>query len=194
MKAIITFQRSVFVALVVLWASVVSGSELDCYATAASGLNVRSGPGTEHPVVTVVECGTRLLGLTTDGDWVSVIVPGRGSDGSGWVALKYVSKFQPDCPSKKGSEIGRWQESIPGMPEMSYVIAFERSGSGYAMKTYHRDGSTGSQRLVQYYVGGERRFRQPDWNGYGEYYVIGPDGGLKMYDQEGYIKTAPAVR
>lgn len=55
--------------------------------TAAEGLNVRSGPGTGHAVLTHAPPGAQLPVSGTSGDWVRVKLP---SGQEGWVAGWYV--------------------------------------------------------------------------------------------------------
>ncbi len=59
----------------------------------ASVLNVRSGPGTDHGVLTQVSRGTVLTQVSEQDDWSRVILPGGSA---GWVAGWHTSLFQPD--------------------------------------------------------------------------------------------------
>lgn len=59
----------------------------------ADALNVRSGPGTEFPVVKTVRGGTHLFPLTrTDDYWERIQIP-QGPEG--WVARKYLRYYNP---------------------------------------------------------------------------------------------------
>lgn len=61
----------------------------------AQTLNVRSGPGLDHPVKVVVDYGTRLIIQGKSQEWFYVILP-DGSDG--WVMSNFVS--EPDTGAK----------------------------------------------------------------------------------------------
>lgn len=55
--------------------------------TAASGLNVRSGPGTIYAVVTALEPGGAWTIVEEQGGW------GRLKSGAGWICLKYTKRI-----------------------------------------------------------------------------------------------------
>jgi heat shock protein HslJ len=61
-------------------------------ATAPNGLNVRSGPGTNFPVLATVRYGTEgeIIGRSADGLWWVVNVP-SAPGGSGWVSANFVA-------------------------------------------------------------------------------------------------------
>ena len=94
---------------------------------------------------------------------------------------------------ERGDSLGRWLEVVPNMPEYNHTIVIRKIDDEYVMETYHKDGSSGSSKLIEYFVAGERRFKEYG-NTYDEYYVVDSSGGLRMYDREGYIKTAPPVQ
>lgn len=58
--------------------------------TANSGMNVRAGPGTNHPIVTTLAAGSiaQAKGRNAAGDWLLVDLPGGGS---GWVFAQLVT-------------------------------------------------------------------------------------------------------
>ncbi|BBO85712.1 SH3 domain-containing protein [Desulfosarcina ovata] len=73
--------------------AVTSGETL---AVTVSLLNVRSGPGTDHPVVTQVRLGDRLVTAGTSAGWYYVRLP----DGQyGWVMMQYT---RPVAPAAQG--------------------------------------------------------------------------------------------
>ena len=55
--------------------------------TAASGLNVSSGPGTGYSVVTALEPGGAWTIVEEQGGW------GRLKSGAGWICLKYTKRI-----------------------------------------------------------------------------------------------------
>jgi len=61
-------------------------------ATAPNGLNIRSGPGTNFPVLATVRYGTEgeIIGRSADGRWWVVRVP-AAPGGSGWVSADFVA-------------------------------------------------------------------------------------------------------
>lgn len=60
--------------------------------SAADGVNVRSGPGTEFDVLGTLPNGARgeIIGMDESGAWLATIVP-SAPDGRGWVAAEYVT-------------------------------------------------------------------------------------------------------
>ncbi len=60
--------------------------------TAPKGVNVRSGPGVEFPVIGIAPMGAQLevVGVSEDGTWWAVRIPGAASD-LGWVAGEFVA-------------------------------------------------------------------------------------------------------
>lgn len=116
---------------------------------------------------------------------------------NGWIHNSLLSTRKPspivNKNVRKTTILGRWLEVVPNLPEYNHIIVIRRIGRGYVMERHMNDGSSDSSKLVAYLVGGERRFRQPG-NTYDEYYVIDGRGGLRMYDREGYIKTASPVK
>ena len=59
----------------------------------ASGLNLRTGPGTGHPVITALPKGTKLQLLSAQGNWLEVSQLDAGGHPvlTGWVHGQYVS-------------------------------------------------------------------------------------------------------
>ncbi|MCH8872431.1 hypothetical protein IH824_06600 [candidate division KSB1 bacterium] len=116
----------------------------------------------------------------------------------GWIHNSLLSTRKPSKiitrrDKSKSGILGRWLEVVPNLPEYNHTIVIRKTDGGYSMETHMKDGSSGSSKVVEYFVAGERRFREPR-NTYDEYYVIDNGGGLRMYDREGYIKTASPVK
>ena len=86
--------------------------------------------------------------------------------------------------------IGRWVVEVPGLPEYNQTIEIIQTDTEYVMKRYFKDGSLRSSKLIEYFAEGKRRFKESKGNTNDEYYVIASSGELRMYDREGYIKTA----
>ncbi|MBU5466043.1 N-acetylmuramoyl-L-alanine amidase [Virgibacillus sp. MSJ-26] len=57
----------------------------------ASGVNVRSGPGTEHSVVGAATSGDTYQLIETSGNWVKVLL---SSGNEGWIAADFTNKSQ----------------------------------------------------------------------------------------------------
>lgn len=59
--------------------------------TARAGVNVRTGPGLEYPVIGIAPLGAVLevVGVSRDGTWWAVNVP-AAPDGTGWVSEEFV--------------------------------------------------------------------------------------------------------
>ena len=78
--------------IILLLTSLAAPAAAQPLAVDASLLNVRSGPGTNHSVLTQVPRNTVLTPVEEQGSWVRVVLP----DGSrGWVASDYTSPFVP---------------------------------------------------------------------------------------------------
>ncbi len=58
------------------------------------GVNIRSGPGTNHGILTQVSRGARLPVLDRQADWYKIQLPGGGS---GWIVAWYVAE-EPASP------------------------------------------------------------------------------------------------
>ena len=61
-------------------------------STAPNGLNIRSGPGTNFPVLATVRYGTEgeIIGRSADGNWWVVRMP-SAPGGSGWASASFVA-------------------------------------------------------------------------------------------------------
>ena len=60
--------------------------------TANTNVNIRSGPGTQYPIIGVLglEQTARVVGVSADGTWWAIDFP-SGNDGQGWVSGEFVS-------------------------------------------------------------------------------------------------------
>ena len=66
--------------------------------TTTANLNVRSGPGTQFPILGVADEGTtgEILGVSPDGYWYAVKVPtSLSGNGQAWVSANYVTLDNP---------------------------------------------------------------------------------------------------
>ncbi len=63
-------------------------------------LNMRSGPGTEHDVVTRLSHGTPVFVQDRKRSWLRVVAPGRGIEG--WVLQRYLANQPPGAPPTPG--------------------------------------------------------------------------------------------
>ncbi|HUK13725.1 MAG TPA: SH3 domain-containing protein [Thermoanaerobaculaceae bacterium] len=67
-----------------------------------SRLNVREGPGVDTAAIAKAKKGERLAVVGQDGDWYQVRV---GTDRTGWVLGKFVTRDEPCGPDKATAEI-----------------------------------------------------------------------------------------
>ena len=65
--------------------------------TAEDGVNVRTGPGTEYPIVGVAPQGTegQIVGVSEDGQWWVAAAPSAPNEHA-WVAAAYVEATNAD--------------------------------------------------------------------------------------------------
>lgn len=66
--------------------------------TVNTGANMRAGPGMDHRVITVVQAGTRVSVLGTEGNWHLVDAPG----GRGWIHNSLIGA-RAAAPPRRGS-------------------------------------------------------------------------------------------
>ncbi len=68
-----------------------SAPELATVYTDGSRLNVRSGPGSDFPVVAKAENGSRhtAIAISAGGEWIQIEIAGA-PDGTGWVSARFV--------------------------------------------------------------------------------------------------------
>ncbi len=79
---------------VLLLAAPAAAAAAQPLAVTANLLNVRSGPGTNHSILTQVQLHTVLSPLEEQDGWARVVLP----DGSrGWVSLSFTTPFLPEC-------------------------------------------------------------------------------------------------
>ncbi|MFN2203110.1 MAG: SH3 domain-containing protein [Caldilineaceae bacterium] len=64
---------------------------------AEEGVNVRTGPGTDYPIIGIAPPGTEgeIVGVSADGRWWVAAVA-QGPDGQGWVSTAYVEATNAD--------------------------------------------------------------------------------------------------
>jgi N-acetylmuramoyl-L-alanine amidase len=88
-------------------------------------VNIRSGPGLQHPVISSVTLGQQLIILREEGSWYAVRLPDGGSGWiAGWLAaVRYDGvKSDPDG-NQMPNLISRWSAGEPLMPGELPVIA-----------------------------------------------------------------------
>ncbi|MBA0216225.1 hypothetical protein H4F33_16300 [Pectobacterium brasiliense] len=80
--------------------------------------------------------------------------------------------------------IGSWYDDV-GSPEfLDATFTITRTSRGYFLKRLNGDGSSGTYQLTKL----DNKYKKNN-DKFGSYYVI--DGnGLKIYDKDGYIRTA----
>jgi uncharacterized protein YraI len=74
------------------------------YVNAPSGLNVRTGPGTQFDIATSIDCSESVEILETKGEWAKIEFMVSDKVIEGWVASRYLSETYPDCPQDGGTQ------------------------------------------------------------------------------------------
>jgi len=82
--------------------------------------------------------------------------------------------------------IGRWLYAHPNVGQA--VTIYRKDGGLWAEEMSTKYGTSRIRKLVEEKVGAEKRLVVPG-NASGEYYVIGADGLLRRYDNEGLIDS-----
>lgn len=96
----------------------------------ADALNIRSGAGTNNPVVGCIrDKGTYTI-VETQGNW------GRLKSGAGWICLDYTSKNGGSTPSSSGYVLGLYVVNTP-----SGLNVREGAGTNYAIKKTYANGT-----------------------------------------------------
>lgn len=86
--------------------------------------------------------------------------------------------------SDKDIVIGSWYDDV-GSPEfMDATFTITKTSQGYFLKILNGDGSSGSYKLTKL----DNKYKTNN-DKFGSYYVIDAEG-LKIYDKDGYIRTA----
>lgn len=102
-----SIQVSVLVVLCLVAASALGATR---YVSDELRISLRSGAGNQYRIVRVLDTGTRLETLQTDGEWTQV----RASDVTGWVRSQYL-KAEPiaaDQLEQARNELGSARERI----------------------------------------------------------------------------------
>jgi N-acetylmuramoyl-L-alanine amidase len=104
-------------------------------------VNIRSGPGLQHPVISRATMGQQLDILNEEGSWYAVRLPGGGS---GWIAGSLIAvcydgdKEESDTGGNtKGKLISRWSAGETMMPgELPFIadLKVEHYGSKVVLK------------------------------------------------------------
>lgn len=103
------------------------------------------------------------------------------------MAVCFKSMQIPESVSDKSDKdvvIGSWYDDV-GSPEfLDATFTITRTSQGYFLKRLNGDGSSGTYLLTKL----DNKYKKNN-DKFGSYYVI--DGnGLKIYDKDGYIRTA----
>ncbi len=102
------------------------------------GLNLRAGPGTNHPVLAELEPGTRVEITADHGNWVELRAPGGLG---GWVAAAYLISYEPAVTRCFGTVVGLG-------PRNAYNLA---TGEGFL--AVREDPHTGGRLVSEFYTG-----------------------------------------
>lgn len=142
----------------------VLGEEAGTVWSTAS-VNVRTGPGTDHDVITTLSRGSDVTATAATADgWQQVSVSG----GAGWVKASYLSDEEPEvsglntaaCTSVSGSTSGMTANAIQvrnavcnAFPDVSSIGGY-RAGGG----SYHSSG-----RAIDVMISGEAGWEVARW-------------------------------
>lgn len=86
----------------------------------ASGLNLRSGSGTEYPSRAVLRRGAAVEVMAFDGKWLAV----RSEEGPGWVAARYTSPHPTPWYAVARQEAARGVREVPGAGDDPRVLEY----------------------------------------------------------------------
>ncbi|MEP6342231.1 MAG: hypothetical protein ABJ275_02870 [Maricaulaceae bacterium] len=109
-------------------------------------------------------------------------------------SFQYNQAFASSDIERSGERIGRWCDTaIPAMPEQDYIIEIWKSANGGY--SYHQIFKTKTSDIpsMNSYVAKKIKGSWQIQSGFGEYARIGDDGGLKIYDGQGFIRKAIPV-
>jgi uncharacterized protein YraI len=95
MKSMKTFTSVITVLLLLLVSHAAQAQTR--YVNAPGGVNLRSGPGTNHPVVTTIAHGAQVRVISSDGAWTQVEHNGR----RGYVSSQYLTQERPSAASDR---------------------------------------------------------------------------------------------
>ena len=86
--------------------------------------------------------------------------------------------------------IGKWSDE--GMPGGSVVTIYREGGKLYLQVNYKIDGSSSNDEVAETQTPLGRRFQTRDPEA-ADYAVVGSDGGLQWFDEQGLIRAARKI-
>ena len=147
------------------------------YVGGVMKITMRTGPGTRHKIVAMVDTGDRLEVVEGGRDWSQV----RNADGKvGWVLTRFITretpmKFQVEALEKKNSELTRLLEKIKQenkdfqstkqklkVIENAYLQLKKKSADFLALEAAHEKMTTDFTRQKERIQALESRLNQED--------------------------------
>ena len=112
------------------------GDELpSLYVTAGTGLNLRSGPGTQFDVITAVPCGRVVFQIERVEGWVNISLHNTDRDSTAWVSEKFLSTAKQNCPKMYSChDCGHKTENSPGVFGYSMCNSCMKSVNAEALR------------------------------------------------------------
>jgi sensor histidine kinase YesM len=103
------------------------------------------------------------------------------------MAVCFKSMQLPESVSDKSDKdvvIGSWYDDV-GSPEfLDATFTITKTSQGYFLKRLNGDGSSGTYKITKL----DNKYKKNN-DKFGSYYIIDTEG-LKIYDKDGYIRTA----
>ena len=118
-------------ACMILFAVAVSADS--ALVRANGGLNLRTGPGTDHGIVCVIPNGSVISVDGAENGWVKAVYNGS----SGYVSAQYIT-IRKDASDRSGSSVDRSQQSLG-----EQVVEFAKQYIGYKYTYGGASPSTG---------------------------------------------------
>lgn len=106
------------------------------------------------------------------------------------VRTEYTNTQSDDSPASGEKKIGKWLNQMAS--DFYATVEITARDGVYWMYSKYHDGSSQTTKLTKKKVSGTVRYVNTD-SRFGEYYIITPDGRLKIYDNEGLIRTASKI-
>jgi hypothetical protein len=86
--------------------------------------------------------------------------------------------------------IGIWKYNLFG----GSLIYLRKDNSNYTLLRFFNDGSKLEKKVIINKVNNQIEIREIETNHFGQYYKVLLNGDLEIWDNEGYINTATAIK
>ncbi|NNE83518.1 MAG: SH3 domain-containing protein [Alphaproteobacteria bacterium] len=143
-------RSGAFVALLCLLApiSIAGAATGETFETREGNVEVRSHPGSNAPVIMVLEYGRKLKELRRSGEWIKVIIYGTtGQDG--WVREETVGPLQPETPRTvpDNDQAGSQPQTLPKSTNPDFTLVISGSSQAFRAVCTVVDGRGKKQRI-----------------------------------------------